>query len=61
MKRWVGFLGRLTIVYGVPGLMFILAYDNLNIDSGWVIIIAVVWIFVFHYITKNWEDWGKHS
>lgn len=59
MKEFIGFFGRLFFVYGIPILMFVIASKN-DISSGWVIVIAVGWMFVFHFITKNWEDWGDN-
>lgn len=60
MKGWVGFFGRLAIVYGIPALIFVLAYDS-PINGWLVMIFAVVWMFVFHFVTKNWENWGNNE
>jgi len=60
MKELIGFAGRLFFVYGIPLLGFIVSHQE-GTKSGWVIIIAVAWMFIFHFITKNWEDWGSNN
>ena len=59
MKEIIGFLGRIFFVYGIPIIAFVVASEN-DAMSGGVIIGAVVWMFIFHFITKNWEDWGNN-
>jgi hypothetical protein len=58
MKELIGFLGRLFFVYGIPGLAFLIT-SHFDVASGGVIVGAMIWMFIFHFITKDWEYWGS--
>lgn len=61
MKGLIGFLGRLLLFYGIPTLAVIIS-AKLDIDGdaiSSVIVASIVWMFIFHFVTKDWEDWGS--
>ncbi len=60
MKKLIGWSGFMLLTAIVP-IGFLVVSSKFDFFGRYIFVGAFVWMWVFYFITKDWDEWGERD